>query len=49
MFVANLAGVIQCMILSVMEECRRTKVEQFNFQTLKGMGYVIVIVVETIW
>ena len=46
---ANLVVVIKSTIVSMMEEYRRRRVEQFNFHTLKGMGFVIEIVVETLW
>jgi hypothetical protein len=33
----------------MMEECRKVRVEKLNLHTLKGMGFVMVIVVETVW
>ena len=49
MFLANVAVVILKTIIEMMQEFRRVKVEKFNFEKLKGMGYTMVILVETIW
>ena len=49
MFLANVAVVICKSIIEIMQEFRRVNVEKFNFEKLKGMGYTMVIVVETIW
>jgi hypothetical protein len=49
MFLANVGVVICKSIIEIMQEFQRVKVEKFNFEKLKGMGYTIVIVVETIW
>ena len=49
MFLANVAVVIFKTIIEMMQEFRRVKVEKFNFEKLKFMGYTMVIVVETIW
>ena len=49
MFLANVAVVICKSIIEIMQEFRRVNVEKFNFKKLKGMGYTMVIVVETIW
>jgi hypothetical protein len=49
MFLANVAVVICKSIIEIMKEYRRVKVEKSNFEKLRGMGYTMVIVVETIW
>ncbi len=49
MFWANLAVLMKTMISGMMEECRKVRVEKLNLHTLKGMGFVMVIVVETVW
>ncbi len=49
MFWANLAVLIKTMISGIIEECRKVRVEQLNLHTLKGAGFVMVIVVETVW
>ena len=49
MFLANVSIVICKSIIDIIREFQRVKVEKFNFEKLKGMGYTMVIVVETIW
>jgi hypothetical protein len=49
MFWANLAVLMKTIISGMIEECRRARVEQLNFHTLKSMGFVMVIGVETVW
>ena len=49
MFLANVGVVLFTSIIKITQEFRRVKIEKFNFEKLKGMGYTMVIVVETIW
>jgi hypothetical protein len=49
MFVANVSIVILNAIIGIIKEFRRVKVEKFNLEKLRSLGYVITIVVETVW
>ena len=49
MFVANVSIVIHNAVVCIMKEFRRVKVEKFNLEKLRSLGYVVTIVVETIW
>ena len=49
MFLANMTVVLQNTIINMMEECRRRRVENYNFRMLKYLGYDVVVVGESIW
>jgi hypothetical protein len=44
MFFVNMAVLVKSTISNMMEECRRVRVEKYNFSMLKYIGYDIVIV-----
>ena len=49
MFLVNMAVLFKSMISNMIEECRRIRVERYNFRMLKFYGYDMVIVVRSAW